>query len=304
MTTVRMGRYSIELSNEEKIFFPGDGLTKGDVIAYYRHVADTMLPQLRGRPLVMERFPDGIEQAGFFHKDAPEHFPDWIDRFSVKKEGGGTVDHVVCDKAAGLVYVANQGCVTLHLWLSRVDRINNPDQMIVDLDPPKDRFALARDTAKQLGELLEELKLAPYIKTTGGKGLHVVVPLDRGADFDEVRKFARDAAKLLAERDPGNITTEARKEKRRGRLFLDVGRNAYGQHAVAPYSLRPRSGAPIATPLNWDELDGRLRPSSFTIKTVLDRVSDGVDPWAGMTRRSRSLSEPRRRLDRMRSEEG
>ncbi|MGH2694917.1 MAG: DNA polymerase domain-containing protein, partial [Actinomycetota bacterium] len=240
---------------------------------------------------------------GFYHKDAPKHFPAWIERSSVKKKGG-TVVHVVCNNAATLVYLANQGCLTLHQWLSRKDRIHNPDLMIFDLDPPGDDFRLVKDVARELRKLLTTLGLAPYLKTTGGKGLHVAVPLDRRADFDEVRTFARDVASLLAAGDPQNLTTEVRKEKRRRRLFLDVGRNAYAQHAVAPYSLRPRPGAPIATPLEWDELEGRARPSTFTIKTVLDRVSEGLDPWRGMTRRAKSLGEPRRRLDRLLSDEG
>jgi bifunctional non-homologous end joining protein LigD len=303
MTKLRIGKYSIDVSNEDKVFFPDDGITKGDLIAYYRAVADAMLPHLRGRPLVMQRFPEGITGQGFYHKDTPHHFPDWVDRFSVKKKGG-TVDHVVCDNAATLVYLANQGCVTLHLWLSRKDHIDHPDQMIFDLDPPGDEFGLATEAAHSLRELLEELKLPTYVKTTGGKGLHLVVSLDRSADFDDVRRFARDAARVVAARFPDSFTTEVRKEKRKGRLFLDVGRNAYGQHAVAPYSVRPRAGAPVATPIDWDELDGRLKPSSFTIKTVLDRLSDGVDPWSGMSRRRRSLSEPWRRLERSMSQGG
>ena len=303
MTTLRFGKYSVETSNEEKIFWPDDGISKGDLIAYYREMADVMIPWLRGRPIVMQRFPNGIEKYGFFHKDAPDHFPEWIRRFTVKKKGG-IVDHVVCDNAATLVYLANQGCVTLHLWLSSTDRIDRPDQMIFDLDPSEDDFAVAVDAAQELRELLDELKLASYVKTTGGKGLHVLVPLDRGSEFDEVRAFAGAVAKLLAGRNPDSLTTEARKEKRRGRLFLDVGRNAYAQHAVAPYSLRPRPGAPVATPLEWDELHGNLDPSSFTMKQALHRVSRGIDPWSGLTRRSRSLKEPRRRLDRIMSREG
>jgi bifunctional non-homologous end joining protein LigD len=249
----------------------------------------------------MQRFPDGVDKQGFYSKDAPGHFPDWIERTSVKKKGG-TVNHVVCNNAATLVYLANQGCVTLHQWPSRKDRIRNPDLMIFDLDPPGDDFGLVKDVARELRELVTRLGLAPYLKTTGGKGLHVAVPLDRRADFEEVRAFARDVAIVLAAGDPRNLTTEVRKEKRRGRLFLDTGRNAYGQHAVAPYSLRPRPGAPVATPLDWDELGGGVRPTTFTMKKVLGRVSEGLDPWIGMRRRAKSLAQPRRRLDRLLAE--
>jgi bifunctional non-homologous end joining protein LigD len=301
MTTLRFGKHSVALSNEGKLFFPDDGITKGEVIAYYREVAGAMLPHLRGRPLVMQRFPDGIEKEGFFHKDAPDHFPDWIRLFRVKK-AGGTLNHVVCENAATLVYLANQGCITIHLWLSRTDRIDNPDRLIFDLDPPGDGFDAVVRAAGAVRALLEELELPSFVKTTGGKGLHVVTPLDRSAPFDDVRALARDAARLLAASNPGELTTEGRKEKRRGRILIDIGRNAYAQHAVAPYSLRPFPGAPVATPVDWDELDGSINPSSFTSETVLDRLSDGMDPWAAMSRRARSLSGPRHRLDRLISE--
>lgn len=294
-----MGRYSIDLSNGEKLMFPADGLTKSDVIDYYRRVADAMLVHLRDRPVVMQRFPDGIDAKGFYHKDAPDYFPEWIHRVPVQKREGGTIDHVVCDKAATLVYLANQGCITLHQWLSRTRALDYPDQLVFDLDPPEGGFDLAVSAARLTRGLLQDLGLQSYVKTTGGKGLHVAVPLDGTANFDEVREFARAGAQVLAGRDPDNLTTEFRISRRRGRLFIDTGRNAYGQHVVAPYSLRPRAGAPVATPVRWDELHENLNPSSFTPVEVLERVQGGLDPWSDMRRDASALTEARRRLEEL-----
>jgi bifunctional non-homologous end joining protein LigD len=292
--SVRVGRRTVEVSNPDKVLYPDDGITKGDLLDYYRRVAERMLPHLRGRPVAMERYPDGIDGERIFQKDVPGHFPGWIDRAKVPKEGG-TLQQVVCGEAATLVYLANQACITPHVFLSRVDRLDHPDQLIFDLDPAGDDFDGARRAALALRSLLEELKLPSFAKTTGGKGIHVTVPLDRRADFDTVRRFARDAAAVLAARQPDRLTTEQRKQQRKGRLYLDVMRNAYAQTAVPPYAVRARPGATVATPLDWSEVeDPSLRPSSFTIASVIERTGD---PWAGLRRRGRSLSRARQRLD-------
>jgi bifunctional non-homologous end joining protein LigD len=246
----------------------------------------------------MQRYPNGIQAEGFFQKAAPDYFPDWIRRVTVSKEGG-TVEHVVCDNAATLVYLANQGCITPHVWLSRADRVDNPDRLIFDLDPPGDDFEVVRFAAGELRGLLGELGLDPFLMATGGRGLHLVVPLDRRADFDAARAFARGVAEVLTARHPRRLTTEARKNKRRGRLFLDTMRNAYAQTAVPPYAVRARPGAPVAMPLTWKELDDPdLRGSSWNTRNAPARVTGG-DPWIGMSRRARSLSAPRRKLDRI-----
>lgn len=299
MGAIRVGEYSVELTHEDKLLFPRDGLTKAGLVDYYRQAAGVMLNELRDRPVVMQRFPDGIEGKGFFHKDVPDYFPEWIDRVSVEKREGGTIDHVVCNKAATLVYLANQGCITLHHWLSRTQFLEHPDQLVFDLDPPEGKFVLAVSAARLTHELLKELGLRSYVKTTGGKGLHLVVPLDGKAPFESVREFAGAAAQVLAARDPDNLTTEFRIAKRRGRLFLDTGRNAYGQHVVAPYALRPRDGAPVATPLQWTELDADLSPAAFTPSVVLQRLVKGLDPWADMHSNGQSLTDAWRRLKRL-----
>jgi bifunctional non-homologous end joining protein LigD len=299
MSQRRFGRHSVETSNEDKVFFPDDGLTKGDLIDYYQGVADHLLPWLRNRPLVLQRFPDGIEEEGFYQKQVPEHFPGWISTVRVEKSGDETQELVVCDKKATLAYLANLGCVTLHPWLSRSDRLHHPDQLIVDLDPPGDDFSQVRQAARACRRLFDELELPVSLKTTGSSGVHLVVPLDRSADFDAVRAFARDAMELLAVRHPDALTTEVRKNKRHGRIFLDVARNAYAQTAVAPYSVRPLPGAPVATPIDWEELGG-VDARSYTVRNVLRRLGQRRDPWRGMRRRAHGLAAARRRLERLR----
>jgi bifunctional non-homologous end joining protein LigD len=294
--SVKVGRRTVEVSNPDKVLYPDDGITKGDLVDYYRRVAEFMLPHLRDRPVAMERYPDGIDGQRIFQKDVPDHFPDWIDRVKVEKEGG-ELQQVVCEGAATLAYLANQACITPHVWLSRADRPDHPDQLIFDLDPAGDDFEEARVAALWLRSLLEELELPSYAKTTGGKGIHLTVPLDRRADFDTVRGFARDVAEELARRHPDRLTTEQRKDKRKGRLYLDAMRNAYAQTAVPPYAVRARPGATVAAPLDWSEVeDGSLRPSRFTISSILDRLEQADDPWKDLRRR-RSLSRARRRLN-------
>jgi bifunctional non-homologous end joining protein LigD len=294
--SLRIGRRTVEVANAGKVLYPGDGITKGDLVEHYRRVAGRMLPHLRGRPVAMERYPDGIGGERIFQKDVPEYFPGWIDRVKLHKEGG-TLQQVVCGEAATLVYLANQACITPHVFLSRSDRLDHPDQLIFDLDPAGDDFEEARLAALALRALLEELELPAFAKTTGGKGIHVTVPLDRRADFDTVRGFARDVAAALAARQPDRLTTEQRKQRREGRLYLDVMRNAYAQTAVPPYAVRARPGAPVATPLDWSEVEDRsLRPSAFTIRSVPARLEE-ADPWKDLRRRGRSLSRARRRLD-------
>lgn len=295
--TLRLGRHTVELSNPDKVLFPDAGVTKGDLVDYYREIADRMLPYLEDRPVSMHRFPDGIDGEGFYQKEIPDYFPGWIERVKVKKEGG-KVTHVVCQNAATLVYLANQACITPHVWLSRKDKLDYPDRMIFDLDPPSHDFAPVRRAARAVRELLEELGFTPYAMTTGGRGLHVVVPLDRRADFDAARNFARDVAELVARRDPERLTTEPRKDKRRGRLFVDYLRNAYAQTGVPPYAVRPRPGAPVAMPVAWSDLgDSKLRGNRYDTRNALRRLGRVEDPWKGMARRARSLTSPRKKLD-------
>ncbi|OKK04380.1 ATP-dependent DNA ligase [Streptomyces sp. CB03234] len=295
---VRAGRRTVDIHRPDKVLFPDDGITKADLAGYYRSVAPFMLPHLRGRPLMLERHPDGIDGPRFMQKDTPDSYPDWIHRAEVPKEGG-TVTHTVCDDTATLVHLADQACVTLHRWQSRADRLHRPDRMVFDLDPSEDDFGAVRRAAHLLGELLDALKLPSALMTTGSKGLHVIVPLDGHSEFDDVRAFARDVADTLAAAHPGELTTAPRKQARGDRLYLDVQRNGYAQTAVAPYSVRARPGAPVATPLRWDQLDDpATHARRWTVATVLEQARSA--PWDGSALRARALGPARRRLDALR----
>jgi bifunctional non-homologous end joining protein LigD len=285
---------TVKISRPDKQLFP-TGETKADLAGYYERVAEAMLPHVAGRPLNLERYVDGIEAERLIQQRAAKYFPDWIARAETPKKGG-SVEHVVARDADTLVYLAGQAAITLHRWLSRADRLDRPDVLIVDLDP-SDPDAEVRAAAVEFGGLMRELGLEPFAMTTGSRGFHVVAPLQRRQDFDVVREFARDLARLAAARDPERLTVEFRKAKRGGRILVDVARNAYAQTAVAPYSVRARPGAPVATPLHWEELeDPSTRPNGWTIHTVLDRLPD---PWADIHASARSLGKPRRELDRL-----
>ena len=306
---VKVGRLTVALTNTSKVLFPDDGITKGDLIGYYQAAAEQMLPYLRERPVALARYPDGITGERIFQKNVGRHFPDWIPRVEVGKQGG-RLCQVVCTKAADLVYLANQATIELHPFLSRVgredspDQLHRPDMLIFDLDPPDTgHFEAVRTAALRLREILEDdLGLASFVKTTGSKGLHVQVPLNGREEFDPVREFARQVAEVLAAAEPGLVTVEQRKEARHGRVYADIMRNAYAQTAVAAYSVRARPRAPVATPVSWEEVvDPALAADSFTLRTMADRLAQlgkAGDPWAGMSRHRQGLSRARRLLAR------
>lgn len=295
---LEVGGRAVQVSSPDKVLFPKDGITKADLADYYARVADTMLPHLEGRPISMLRYPDGIQGESFFQKDVPDYFPDWIRRAKVDKEGG-TLEMMIAEEPAALVYLAGQACITPHVWLSRIDRPQRPDRLIFDFDPSGDDFGPVRDGARRMRDLLEELGLAPLVMTTGSRGLHVTVPLDRSADFEPVRTFARGCAELLVARRPDHLTVEHRKAKRGGRVYVDTGRNAYAQTGVAPYAVRALPGAPVATPLDWSEL-GRAGPRSTTIANLFRRLGRKADPWADIDGRARPLAKAAKRLARIR----
>lgn len=297
---VTSGGVTVQLSHMDKVFFPDDDLRKGDLIDYYRMVAPRMLPYLRDRPVVMARYPDGVTGEAILQKNVSRYFPDWVKRVEVERIGrGGAVCQVVCDRPETLIYLANQACVELHVLLSRVAALYRPDQLVFDLDPPaEDGFDDARRCALNLRRLLEEdLGLTTYVKTTGGKGLHVHVPLRADEGFDPVRDFARTVAERMIRDAPDRLTLQQRVDQRGNRIYLDVQRNGYAQMAVAPYSVRARRAAPVATPLQWAEVeDAGLNPRRFTMRTMGDRLATTQDPWTGMSRHRRGLAAARRRL--------
>ena len=299
--TVQLGSHTIEISKPDKLLYPEDKISKADVVEYYRRVAEAMLPHLRQYPLNMQRFPDGIDGVNFYEKAIPDYFPEWIDRVEVTvKESGEKQDQVVCNSVAILVYLADQACLTPHTWLSRVDRLDRPDKLIFDLDPPGDDFELVRFAAGTLAKILDEVELSSFLMTTGSRGLHVVVPLDGSVDFEAARAFARDLASVLAEREPKRLTTEVRKNQRQGRLFLDYLRNAYGQTSVPPYALRALPGAPVAAPLGWDELDDPdLDSQSYNLHNIFRRLGQKDDPWQDIRAHAVDLSAHRELLDQL-----
>lgn len=285
----RIGRRDVKITHPDKVLFGRAGVTKLDLAAHYERVAPAMLPHVAGRPLALQAFPDGVEAGGYFMKAVPSYFPDWVDR-AVMEKRGGTVTHALADDAATLAYLAGQNVVTLHQWLSRADRPREPDRLIVDLDPSGGGFADVRAAARDAGERLRDAGLATYAMTTGSRGLHVVCPLRRGPGFGDVHRFARSLAEQMVADDPRRLTLEWHKSERGRRIFVDVNRNAYAQHAVAPYAARPDPRAPVAVPIHWDELSDRnLRPDRWTVKNVGTRLEAEGDPWKGMGRRARRL---------------
>jgi bifunctional non-homologous end joining protein LigD len=289
--SILVGKYVVKLTNQDKIFFPDDKITKGDVIEYYNKISSVMLKYTKNRALTMLRYPHGITQEGFYHKNAPEYFPEWIKRWSVKNEEGKTVNYVVANNAATLVYLANFGCLIPHLWLSKIDKPDYPDKMIFDLDPSDDKsFKKIVETAKKFKKIIEEHGLVPFVMSTGSRGLHVVVPIKRTKTFEEVKKFAQYLAQILIEQDAQYLTMEVRKDKRGKRIFIDTLRNGYGATAVAPYAIRAKPTAPVAFPLDWKELDDpKLIPTKYNIFTILTRLNKVGDLWQSIEKHAKTI---------------
>ena len=282
--------HEITVTHPDKVLFPADGITKGELAEYFQQIAPRMIPHVRDRPLHMNRFPGGIQYNPIQQKRVPDSFPAWIKRTTLDLQRGGTITHAVIDNAASLVYLAQYNVVTVHVWLSCIQAPNQPDQLMFDLDPADEDFGLVRKTALTLKVLLEELKLVPFVKTTGSRGLHVIAPITVGPTFEEVHRFADAVAQRLAAADSKHLTTEFTKQKREGRLFLDVNRNAYAQTAVAPYAVRARRGAPIAMPITWSEVESDgLRPDGIGIRNVTEWLRHHDDPWKSIERSKKPL---------------
>lgn len=289
MDKIILGRYSIDISHEDKILFPDSKITKLALINYYKRIAVRMLPFMKERPISMVRYPLGINKKGFFQKEAGIYFPKWIDRKRIKKQDGYT-NYVIINKIATLVYLANQDCISPHLWLSKIDKINYPDRIIFDLDPSGKDFSMIRRGALLLKKRSEELGLKPFAMITGSRGIHVVIPIKRKHKFDYVRKFAYELAKPLVEENKPLFTLEVRKEKRKGLIYIDIMRNAFGQTTVAPYGVRAKKGASIATPVSWKEVNSsKLKPNKYNIKNIFKRLSIIDDPWKNISKSAVSL---------------
>jgi len=292
MSTIKIDGHGIELSNEDKILFPKSKLTKGNLINYYKKIASHLIPYITNHPIAMHRFPDGIDKDGFYQKEIGTYFPKWIKRKAIKRRSNEkVVSYVICDNVATLVYLANQGTITVHSWLSTTNKLNYPDRMIFDLDPSNNRsWPQLKKTAKKIKKKLEAHGLVPFIMTTGSKGLHVVTPLKQTSNFTRVRIFAKHIAEELVAENHKHLTLEIRKEKRGSKIFIDTLRNQWAQLSVAPYSIRAKEKAPIATPINWTELsNSKLSPQRYNIDNIFRRLSRKEDPWKNFYKKAKTL---------------
>ncbi|HJY28550.1 MAG TPA: non-homologous end-joining DNA ligase [Pyrinomonadaceae bacterium] len=288
------------ISHPEKILFPGDGITKGELASYYEMIAPVMLPHLRRRPVTMERYHRGIASPGFFQKDVSKGFPDWLERVEVPKKDG-TVHHPIANDTRSLLWLANQNSITIHVWPSRTPNLYNPDICIFDLDPSRDdELEPLRAAALNLRGLLAEVGLPSWIKTSGSKGFHIAVPLDGKSDFGTVARFAHAVGTLMVNRHPEELTQEFHKVDRGGRILVDTGRNGYSATYAATYTVRAKAGAPVSAPCTWEELErGEVGPRTFTLRGMGQRIADVGDLWADLLRKKRSLRRPIDRLKKL-----
>jgi bifunctional non-homologous end joining protein LigD len=287
------------ITHPDKVLFPEDGITKGDLAAYYETMAPVILPHLRGRPVTMERYPAGIGEKGFWQKDVSRGFPSWLKRVEVPKKDG-VVHHPIVTDTRSLLWITNQNTVTQHVWAARVPDLYHPDLCVFDLDPSRDDAAALREAVVALRDLLEELTLPSWVKTTGSKGFHIVVPLDGTTPIDVVAHFAHTVGTLFVTRAPDRLTEEFSKADRNGRIYVDTGRNGYSATFAAAYTVRARRGAPVSAPCTWEEIErGDVHPGTFTLRNMPERVKKAGDVWAGMRRRARSLKGPLERLSRL-----
>jgi bifunctional non-homologous end joining protein LigD len=289
------------ITHPEKVLFPDDGITKGELAEYYEAVGPVMLPHLRNRPITMERFPAGIGKKGFWQKSVEKGFPEWLERVEVGKKGG-VVHHPIVTDQRGLMWLTNQNTITHHVWTSRVPDLDRPDLCVFDLDPSKDDPAAVRRAAIELRDLLEELSLPSWIKTSGSKGFHIVVPLDGKMHIGDVARFAGAVGALFVSRAPDRLTQEFSKVDRTGRIYVDTGRNGYGATFAAAYTVRAKRGAPVSAPCTWKEVEGgKVGPATFTLRNMPARVAKLGDVWADMKRRGRSLTKAIDKLRRLRT---
>jgi bifunctional non-homologous end joining protein LigD len=287
------------ITHPDKVLFPDDGITKGDLAAYYEAISPVMLPHLRGRPLTMERYPAGIEQQGFWQKDVSKGFPDWLERVEVLKKDG-VVHHPFVTDARSLLWTVNQNTITHHVWSSRVPDLKHPDVCVFDLDPSAGDVEAVRAAAIRLRDLLQKLTLPSWIKTTGSKGFHIVVPLDGTASMGQAARFAGAVGTLFVSLAPDALTQEFNKADRRGRIYVDTGRNGYHSTLAAAYTVRARRGAPVSAPCTWQEIErGEIEPATFTVRNMLERIQKVGDVWGDMQRQGQALKRPVELLSKM-----
>ena len=290
---VRKGNREVRLSSAARVLFPDDRITKGDLWDYYHAVAPWIVPHLRNRPFTMKRWREGLPAGSFFQKQAPKNIPDWIPTRTFRtwpREGGSRlVDFPLVNDELALLWMVQYHCVDMNAWYSRVDKPDRPDFVLFDLDPPDGGFVDAIRVAHLIRELLDELSLPGYVKTSGADGIHVVAPITRRSTFKQTYSFAERASRLLEGRHPGLVTTQWLKKKRRG-VLVDHRQNGHGKTIASAYSVRPKPGAPVSTPLRWDELTEDVRPRSFGMREALDRVERLGDLFAPVLEDPRPLA--------------
>ena len=280
------------ITHPEKVLFPDDGITKGELAAYYEAVAPFMLPHLAGRPVTMERFPSGIAGKGFMQKDVVKGFPEWLERVEVPKKGGTTHYPIVRDLRS-LSWLANQNCITPHVWCSRAPDLQRPDLCVFDLDPSHDDPEALRGAALAVRDLLAQLGLRSWLKTSGGKGFHIVVPVDVETRYEQLWQFAHGVAIWLVKKNPEQLTLEFIKADRAGRILIDIGRNAPGATFAAAYAVRARRGAPVSAPCTWSELEqDRIGPQDLRLRAMGERLAQVGDVWTDLQANEQSLAGP------------
>jgi bifunctional non-homologous end joining protein LigD len=288
------------ITHPEKVLFPEDGITKGELAAYYESIAPFMLPHLSGRPVTMERYPAGIGKKGFWQKDVSRGFPEWLERVEVPKKDG-TVHHPLITDLRSLLWMTNQNTITPHVWVSRAPKLYFPDICVFDLDPSDDdQPDILRAVALALRDLLAELGLPSWVKTSGSKGFHILVALDGKAKTGQVARFAHDVGTRLVERDTQHLTQEFSKADRGGRIYVDTGRNGYSATFAAAYAVRAKSGAPVSAPCTWEEIEsGAIGPRTFTLRTMADRIAAVGDLWSDISESKRDLKAAIKKLKLM-----
>src|SRR5438105_12084558 len=293
---------TVNLTSPERVLFPEDRITKGDLFEYYRQAAPVLVPHLKDRPFTMKRYPHGITGAVFFQKQAPKHIPNWIQTRQFRthpREGGSRlVDFALVNSTEAVLFMVQNNCIDMNAWYSRVDKPDRPDFVLFDLDPPDDGFELAIEVAQLIRELLDELDLPGYVKTSGADGIHVVAPITRRSTFEQTYHFAEQASRLLERRHPGKVTTEWLKKKREG-LLVEHRQNGWGKTIASVYSVRPKPAAPVSTPLRWEELTKDVRPQDFTMDVALERIDRLGDLFAPVLEDPRPLAPAAKALDRI-----
>ena len=291
----------VRLTSEDRVLFPDDGITKGDLFAYYGEIAPAIVPHLKDRPFTLKRQPHGINEQAYFQKQAPKGMPDWIPtrQFTTHPREGGSrlVDFVLVNSREALLWMVQMNCIDMNAWYSRVDKPERPDYVVFDLDPPDDGFANAIKVAHLVRKVLDELELRSYVKTSGASGIHVLVPIARRSTFQQTYEFAERVSRAVEEQNPGLATTEWLKKKRPpGSVLVDHRQNGHGKTIASAYSVRPRPGAPVSTPLRWEELTAKVRPRDFGMREALARIEQQGDLYEPVLRGGQSLGPALRSL--------